>query len=243
MAPPTRNNSIYRRKNIIASIQRTSTFNKSSKKSTNYPTPHPSSGGSTRVSQNDHQVVANSGRGASYSSSSKYHQQQHKSSSDKSIRNGSSSNSSKNSCISNVSAKSNPVTRDDTTIDTDQVSGSISTNTELPTDQIVLPLKRIRNSQRQKTKASDDSDIIQRTVIDKFFPEVKFVSDVTLRYSSKEESFCQFFIENCNLPENYDKESWWHNSVGLVRYYIGQTRNDKTTAFKYAFYSKLLVQK
>ena len=85
-------------------------------------------------------------------------------------------------------------------------------------------------------------DLITEIVVQKFFPEVKFVNkQFEMGWDDSPQSFCQFFIVNCNVPPEAGHRSWWAMASRVVSAVLCQTRNDRTTAVKYAFVGKYIV--
>jgi len=87
-----------------------------------------------------------------------------------------------------------------------------------------------------------DKGSISTLVTDKFFPQVKFVNkQVQMAWSTDPNSFCQFFISKLHVPVEIDQRTWWSSASKIICSVLCQTRNDRTTAVKYAFVGKYNV--
>ena len=83
---------------------------------------------------------------------------------------------------------------------------------------------------------------ISTVVTDKFFPQVKFVNkQVQMAWNTDPNSFCQFFISNLHVPVEIDQRTWWSSASKIICSLLCQTRNDRTTAVKFAFVGKYFV--
>jgi len=83
---------------------------------------------------------------------------------------------------------------------------------------------------------------ISYVVTDKFFPQVKFVNkQVQMAWNTDPNSFCQFFISKLHVPVEIDQRTWWSSASKIICSVLCQTRNDRTTAVKYAFVGKYNV--
>jgi hypothetical protein len=68
------------------------------------------------------------------------------------------------------------------------------------------------------------------------FPEVKFVDrERDLAWDDDTNSYCQFVISKCNLPEDEDRKEWWSSAKKVVSFTLSQLRNDRNTAIRFAF--------
>ena len=89
---------------------------------------------------------------------------------------------------------------------------------------------------------SVDKSVVTEVVTDHFFPEVKFVNrDIELAWDESQHSFCQFFIQHCNVPLAWNHKDWWNQAKKLVAFLVSQTRNDRNTAVKNAFVGKSII--
>ena len=93
----------------------------------------------------------------------------------------------------------------------------------------------------KKGKTPTDTFEVDKTVIfaactDTFFPKVKFVNrDLELDWSNDPNTFCQHFIRECNVPEDINQQEWWMKARKHVMTLMSQTRNDRSTATRFAF--------
>ena len=84
-----------------------------------------------------------------------------------------------------------------------------------------------------------DKESVISIVVERFFPEVKFLHrDTQLAWDESEDSFCQFFIRECHVPLDVNRREWWFSTRKIVLFTLSQTRNDRNTAVKNAFVGK-----
>lgn len=88
----------------------------------------------------------------------------------------------------------------------------------------------------QKGEKSLEKTVVNVVIAEYFFPEVKFADkDFALAWDDDKESFCQFFITKCNVPNDVDKKVWWKTTKKWITSTMSQTRNDRNTAVKNTF--------
>ena len=87
-----------------------------------------------------------------------------------------------------------------------------------------------------------DKCTVVAVVAEKIFPKVKFLhKGRQLLYDTKDQSFCQFIIAECNVPTDTDKIAWWDKARMWVSGGLNLMTSDRNVAVKWSFLSMLVV--
>ena len=85
--------------------------------------------------------------------------------------------------------------------------------------------------------------VLNDFVKNQFFPKVKFIvdRDFEMAFSNKDNSYCQYVLKHCNVPDDINKKEWWRMARKSIMRKITELRNSKTSYIKWEFWCKYLL--
>lgn len=154
----------------------------------------------------------------------------------------------------NINCNENQANNDDNNNDHNEEEGDANMNNENPGENATSPDDMssgvnskpsnvyIKKNNMISDSVVNDENTIEAFVLTRFFPQVKFIVDKNreLAYTTVPNSYCQFIINGCNVPEEIDHAKWWEKARKIVINKIQRLRNDRTMQIKFEFWGKLL---